>query len=180
MKKTNWNTDRIIGLSVMMISLLTLIIFIYQTNIMRAQSRLSVTPLLSFNQAESISDSTYRIKCSIKNKGLGPAIVESVTIIYEGERIKVRFADFFDTYFGKFTQYANLESETHLSKGTTLSAGEEVNFFTVSVSRSVLQEFMDYAGFDDNNPPFDIEVLYSSIYEEEWKVTLKGEGREEL
>ena len=180
MKKTTWDTDRIIGLSVMMISLLTLFIFIYQTNIMRAQSRLSVTPLLSFNQAESITDSTYRIKCSIKNKGLGPALVESVTILYKGERIELRFADFFETYFGKFTQYANLESETHLSKGTVLSAGEAVNFFTVSVPISDLQEFLDYAGFDENDPPFDVEVVYTSVYREKWSVKLKGEGPQEL
>lgn len=173
--KKNWNTDRILGLSAMMISLLTLIIFIYQTNIMRQQSRLSVTPRLSFNQQETTNDSIYTYRNNMINKGLGPAIVESVTIIYKGERIDMRFSDFFEKYFPRFPEFATLQSDTRLSKGSTLSQGESVNFFTLVAPLQTIDAFRDYLEVEDDALPFDIEVIYRSIYKERWKMYLHSD-----
>ncbi|MBX2878123.1 MAG: hypothetical protein KTR30_38745 [Saprospiraceae bacterium] len=173
--KKSWNTDRILGLSAMMISLLTLIIFVYQTNIMRKQSRLSVTPRLSFNQQENINDSLYTYKNNMVNKGLGPAIIESVTIIYKGERIDLRFSDFFEEHFPQYKKFAAMESDTRLSKGSTLTAGESVNFFTIVAPVKTVEAFRDYLEVDNDNLPFDIEVIYRSIYEERWQMFLHSE-----
>lgn len=169
------NTDRILGLSAMMISLLTLIIFIYQTNIMRKQSRLSVTPRLSFNQQENINDSIYTYRNNMINKGLGPAIVESVIVIYKGERIDLRFSDFFEKYFPRFQEFAYLESDTRLSKGSTLAQGESVNFFTIVVPVKQVEGFRNYLAAEGDNLPFDIEVIYRSIYKERWKMYLHSD-----
>ena len=79
--KFKMNTDRVIGLSAMLIGLLTLIIFTYQTSIIRKQSRLSVTPRLVFNTIQDQKDSSITYVVEIINKGLGPAVIESINII---------------------------------------------------------------------------------------------------
>ena len=178
--KKNWNTDRILGLSAMTISLLTLIIFIYQTNIMRKQSRLSVTPRLSFLQQEITNDSSYIYRNNMVNKGLGPAIIESVTIIYEGERINLRFSDFFEKYFPRYKEFVSMESDTKLSRGSTLTAGETVNFFTIAAPIKTVKAFQEYMQVKDDNLPFDIEVIYRSIYKERWEVYMLSEEPIEL
>ena len=180
MKKTNWNTDRILGLSAMLISLLTLIIFIYQTNIMREQSRLSVAPRLSFNQLEHSNDSIFTYRNQLINKGLGPAIVESVTIIYKDARSDLRFSDFFDKFFPRYQEFATMTSDTKLSKGSTLSPGEEVNFFTITSPIRSAEAFREYMQSDEDILPFDIEVIYKSIYNERWKMLLSKDELIEL
>lgn len=180
MKNTNWNTDRILALSAMLISLLTLIIFIYQTNIMREQSRLSVTPRLSFSQQEHVNDSIFTYRNYLINKGLGPAIVESVTIIYKGARSDLRFSDFFDTFFPRYREFATMTSDTKLSRGSTLSPGEEVNFFTIIAPIRSAEAFREYLQADGEILPFDIEVVYRSIYNERWKMLLSQDELIEL
>lgn len=51
------STDRLLGTSAMVINVLTLIIFIYQTDIMRLQSKLSVKPRLDFTTNQGGNDS---------------------------------------------------------------------------------------------------------------------------
>ena len=60
--KKKFNADRILGISAMVISLLTLAIFIYQTDIMRVQSKLSVKPRLDFTTNQGGTDSIIVFK----------------------------------------------------------------------------------------------------------------------
>ena len=81
--KKNFNADRIIGLSAMLISLMTLIIFLYQTNLIKKQSVLSVRPRLTFSKnidktvtvKDSTNSTTISIRLTLRNNGLGPAII---------------------------------------------------------------------------------------------------------
>ncbi|MEM1323751.1 MAG: hypothetical protein AAGG75_26050 [Bacteroidota bacterium] len=168
----NWkdiNTDRIIGLSAMLISLLTLIIFIYQTNLMRTQSRLSVTPRIGFSQAESSEDSVIIISETIVNKGLGPAIIESIEILHKGQRYPLDFVNFLDSAFPEIHKYIDLESSTQMNTGSTLSAGESKQLYRISIPVEKIDALLAYVQIEEDRLPFAIEVVYSSIYNERWK-----------
>ncbi len=165
-----FNTDRIIGLSAMLISLLTLIIFIYQTNLMRTQSRLSVTPRLVFLTNESQNDSIIYYSIEIVNKGLGPAIVESIKILHEGKRFDLNFPDFLQQVYPDIDQYGSLTQSMTMGKGSTLSPTENNVLLRFAVPISKAMNLMEYLGVEGDESPFHLEVVYSSIYKEQWRV----------
>ncbi len=170
MEKSRFSTDRIIGLSAMLISVLTLLIFIYQTSIMHRQSRLSVTPRLDFNQSLVQGDSIITIAWSIENKGLGPAIIEDINIVYQKKKYPLDFDKFFEDVFPKLNQYGNLVGTMTMSEGSTISANEENAIYKYRFRKNKLNEIRDYLEINETDDfPFEIEIVYSSIYKERWK-----------
>ncbi len=67
----------LIGISAMIISLSTLVVFIYQTNLMRKQQYKSVYPYLGVTHMNSNSINYAYV---IKNKGIGPAFITDIDI----------------------------------------------------------------------------------------------------
>lgn len=171
------NTDRIIGLSAMLISLLTLVIFVYQTSLMRVQSRLSVKPWVTFSTSINFKDSTATYTSVIINKGLGPAIIESINILYEGEKYPLDFERFFESTFKGLENYGELDRHVTLEKGSTLISNEAVEMYRFSFSLKHVQEIMKILKISEEDEiPFDVEVVYNSIYEEQWKYSAKCDG----
>ena len=72
--KIKWNSDKLLSLSAISISFITLIIFIYQTNIMSRQNYISIMPYLDLSTTNDVSD--YHFELNLKNHGVGPAIIE--------------------------------------------------------------------------------------------------------
>lgn len=163
------NTDRILGVSAMIISVLTLIIFIYQTNIMREQSKLSVKPRLDFTLNQSGNDSIVILQEVIENKGLGPAIIDSIYFIYKGTHHTINPEDFFENNLSKVLEFGYLSQHASFGKGTTLLPGEERAIFTYRIPVTKVDSLFGYLGIedDDDDDPFPIEVIYTSIYEDE-------------
>ncbi len=167
-------TDRIVGFSAIMISLLTLVIFIYQTNIMHQQSRLSVKPRLLFSSAFGYEDDTlFRYSISLNNKGIGPAIIDSSFVIYNDDKYYNNWENFFSlatpglSDFGEFTSFSNI------SPGGTLSADEEMVLFTYRCPVSKYPNVLEYLALseDADDLPLDMTVYYHSIYEDDkWVV----------
>lgn len=78
-KKSFWNADKIVSLSAMAIALFTLVVLLYQSNILERQYELtvkqqkaSVLPYIFFG--DSFSEDYYEI--FIENKGMGPAFIK--------------------------------------------------------------------------------------------------------
>ncbi len=170
MKKIN--TDRILGISAMIISILTLAIFIYQTDIMRVQSKLSVKPRLDFTTNLGGNDSIISYQEVIENKGLGPAIVDSIYFVYKDKRYVLDIENLLKKELPKVLEYGYLPQHATMARGTTLSPNEERPIFTYHIPASKLDSLYGYLGIpnaDEN--PFPIEVIYTSIYEDEfWKM----------
>lgn len=177
MKKFKLNTDKIIGLSAMLISLLTLVIFIYQTNIIREQSRLAVAPRLAFNSSLDTPDSISYFSFHLVNQGLGPAIIESIDIIHEEKRFKLDFRFFFKKEFPEFEKYGSIIQNMIISTGTAISEKDGIKFVTYAFKSENTKELLKYLKVEDEDKkPFEIEVIYSSIYGDQWKINSIIEG----
>jgi len=98
-KKKTLNVDKIIGLSAMFISLLTLLIFLYQTRVISRQARLSVTPRLTFTGGVLHGTSSVTFKLGVQNNGLGPAIIDSAAIFSNNKYYPLNFREFFYTLY---------------------------------------------------------------------------------
>lgn len=172
------NVDRLLGLSAILISLLTLIIFIYQTNIIHQQSRLSVTPRLSFNVSQTQKDSSVFFDLLLENKGIGPAIINSSMIIEKGKSYDLDMSEFWKERYPELAKFGVFRSTSAVGKGSTLSAGESKILFSYELfDAAKFNTMSEYLTLDENgNFPFNIIIVYSSIYEEKWKIDYQENG----
>lgn len=167
------NTDRILGVSAMLISILTLAIFVYQTNIMRVQSKLSVKPRLDFTNNQGGNDTLIAYQEVLENKGLGPAIIDSIYIKFEGRQYALDAEKFFLGKFPKLLEYGYLSQHATLGEGVTLTPNEERSLFKYIIPVSKVDSAFAYLGITNiDDVPFEFEVIYTSIYEDEkWLVS---------
>lgn len=174
------STDRLLGISAILISMLTLIIFIYQTNIIREQSRLSVKPRLSFSAHFNTKDSTHTYQVLLTNKGLGPAIIEAINLQHDHKKYNADIRAFFEAVYPDVWKYGHFSQTFKLSRGSTLSAGESKSLLVFVFNETQRLSLLDYLGIQEvDDLPFLIAVEYSSIYEERWKTTSEQDGHPE-
>ena len=69
MSKTGikWNAERLLSLSAMSMSFFTLLIFVYQTNLLRKQNYISILPYMDISTTNSEKEHTFEI--NLKNLG---------------------------------------------------------------------------------------------------------------
>ena len=176
-----WNSERILSLSAMSISFITLIIFIYQTNLMSRQNDLSILPYLQVS--ESVDGETNSFMISLRNHGVGPAILESVIIEYDGERYDVK--DYNDNLISLLASLATeLDSLKYYSM-STLDVGIAIPANTIYEIVSVSNSAKDYELLTETlykleNDGLRYEIIYKSIQNERWIIHNDSEGPQKL
>ncbi|NAS13296.1 hypothetical protein [Poritiphilus flavus] len=162
-----WNSDKIFGLTAMLISLVTLIIFVRQTNIMDDQSRRSVMPYLMIELSESGSEQL--LKLDLVNHGVGPAIIEKVQINHKGEEYPM---DFYTFLMAKAPGMDTLEFVNYstIYKGVAIPAGGRINAFSVGSNEADYLASLKILGDLQADPSFGFDIRYKSIYEDFWKI----------
>jgi len=174
---TKETVDRLIGFTAILISLLTLVIFIYQTNIIYKQSRLSVTPRLSFNTQFSQKDTVVTFIHILQNKGIGPAIIYSSKVELDGKEYEVDFENFFDTVYPELSEFGDFNSYSSISDGQTLTANEAKILFSYTFPMQALPKIQSYLGLsEEDDLPYNIRIRYQSIYEEAWEIDSDKNG----
>ena len=166
-------TERILSLSAMIVSILTLIIFIYQTNIINRQSKLSVKPRLSFGITQTTGDSIVSFTQWVKNKGLGPAIVQKANILYKKEQYKLDFDAFAIKKFPQIEEYGNIAETASVEDYTTLSSNETLVIYKFDIPITKLPQLTKYLELDpiSLNPKWKFTIQYTSMYEDSvWEI----------
>ena len=180
-KKIKWNSDKILAISAMSISFITLFIFIYQTNLMSKQNYLSILPYLSISTSDNSADNTFAI--TLDNYGVGPAIIESVTVSYLGKN-----EDLSD-YDNEFLKYLKTKapvldsvkaiSYSTLDKGVAIPAGDKYNILTIYNSEKDYKLYKRILeGLIKKGLYF--EIKYKSIQDEHWRINNIKQGPEKL
>lgn len=178
-KKIKWNSERILSISAMSISFITLIIFIYQTNLMSKQNYLSILPYLQLSTSNDPESNSYSL--SIQNYGVGPAIIESVKLQFRGKEYDLKD---YDHYLFNFlvAQDQTLDSLTHvdnstLNPGMAIPPNSNYQIFEVSTEmdyKTFLKSFVILEG------DVSWEIKYKSIQNERWVIHNDSEGPEKL
>lgn len=170
-KKKLLSSDKIVGLTAMLISLITLIIFVRQTNIMDEQSRMSVMPYMLIELSDKSGQ--HRIELSLVNHGVGPAIIEKVNLQYRGRQ----YTSDFHTFFKEVSPAIDsLEFLNHSSiyKGLAIPSGGSINAFTVGATEEEYQVFRREIARIRNDESFDMVIQYRSIYDDSWAINPKS------
>ncbi len=179
--KLKWNSERILSMTAMVISFITLIIFIYQTNLMSRQNYLSILPYLSLSISDNSANDSYAL--SLENYGVGPAIIERVAIMHKGKTYDLTDFDSEAYYVLKSRMPAmdSIKAISHstLDKGMAIPVNTSYRILEVKNSkkdylllRNSLRQLLEEGLY--------FEVIYRSIQNERWRITNDTEGPEKL
>ena len=164
------SSDKIFGLTAMLISLVTLIIFVRQTNIMDKQSRLSALPYLMV--AKSTNTAEQKIQFTLVNQGVGPAIVESRKIIYKGKEYQKDLYEFMTQNIPALDTIEPL-NWSNVYTGQAIPSNGKVVMIAVGGDQKrfdLFEHTVNTLLSDD----FYFEIVYTSIYGDRWKLSSKS------
>ena len=161
----------------MLISLVTLIIFVRQTNIMDKQSRLSALPYLMVEQ--STNSEQYRIQFSLVNHGVGPAIIESRKIVFDGKEYD---QDFYQFMTESLPELDSIEPYNWSSvyKGQAIPANGRIVMVGIGKNQKEFDIFLKVLKDLQSESNFYFEIIYTSIYGDRWKLSTDSEVPQQL
>ena len=160
-------TDRLLGISAMITSILSLIVFTFQTHFIYKTNKLSVKPSLYIAGKSEENDTIYTIKYFVTNKGLGPAIIQSSTLSYQNEDYPLGLDDLFMKKFPLYEEYhKTIWIRDGIIKGTILSKNDTLDIYRIELRTKDLNKIpKNYYYSRVNDIKFGF--TYSSIFEDD-------------
>lgn len=162
MKKRFWNTEKLMSFLAIILSVGTLAVFIYQTNLIKKQQYAAVYPYLEMGFH---GRGTEHMKFVLSNEGVGPAMIKSVQIRRNGEVYEGRFYSFLremvETEKADSIQYlySDIVGGKMLAVGAHLDLIDCQNAYTSDRMSELLNEYK-----------LELEIEYESIYGERWRI----------
>lgn len=162
MAKKFWNTDKLLSTTAIFISLLTLIVFLYQTNLIRKQQYMSVLPYLELGNFGAGTDN-YRF--ILENNGIGPAIITHVEVKNKEGR---KYRDIIDYVQDHLTEEDSVNFYySNIVPGRLLPEKERVEIITINDGKeSSSDRIYEILHRED----LLIEIGFESVYGEQWIV----------
>lgn len=176
--KKFWTAEKILGLSALFVSLCTLFVFIYQTNLIRKQQYMSVYPHLNLTNYHSES---LNYKYVLINQGVGPAFIKSIHVKelngkpydslldYIEDKLEERDSIWFhysDLYEGQLIP-ANKEIILFGLSDRGYTKAQNLPLNTIAGAKKLRQIL--------NSDSLEIKITYESIYSESWSITSDSE-----
>ena len=167
----------------MIISLSTLIVFVYQTNLIRKQQYMSVYPHLNLS-----NDNTGSLDCeyTLKNEGVGPAFITSIDVFDGGGKTYMNLVDYVRTKVLRSDSIYFHYSDIYVGK--LISSEEEIALFGLlddahndgnELKRNIVLGAHKLRTII-NNDSLNVNITYKSIYGESWKITKNSMTPEKL
>jgi len=177
-----YNTDRIVSLSAMAVGIGSLFIILYQTQLMRESQHAAALPYLMI----TIDSNESGVHVTLTNAGIGPALIEDIRVRYEGREIK---GDPYDFYLSQRPGTDSSLSVNKVKAGRLIPAGASIQMLGMDPSLAKgerggkfvadLLHLFDVAEVPENwyaavgakgTSKAIIEITYSSVYGERWKL----------
>lgn len=165
LKKTSlfWTSERILAASAMIISISTLLVFAYQTNLMRKQQYMSVYPYLMF---ANYSNYSPQYKFVLHNNGIGPALITSTKIMDNGKVDDRDIADYMRSAIKPGDSINFLSSNVY--PGLLIPKNGKIELIALYGKNTTSGIVKLHNLLHNENLEFIIE--YESIYGEKWRL----------
>ena len=161
LKPKFWNADKIVSFSAILISLATMGVYIYQTHLIQKQQHASVMPYIRMG----FSYDEDRFEMMVYNEGLGPAFIEEVNVYDNGKKYpNLDIPNYFHKeYIKKDTIYMTF---SNVGVGMLFAAGKDITMISKLKNKTDTDKLKKifFSG------KLDMEIIYSSVYGEKWKV----------
>ena len=84
---------------------------------------------------------------------------------------------FFEKVYPKLEEFGDFKRFSNLGEGNTLVANESKVLFSFEFEEDKIEAIGEYLQIsDDDLLPFNMEVIYSSMYDEKWKIDVYKGG----
>lgn len=161
MKKLSFS-EKLLLISTTTVAALALFVSIWQANETRKHNRLSIKPIITFDRSFNSSitinkqtgkrDTTHTFSLTMKNTGIGPAIIKSFDVYHKNKKIESQQSNSPWVMLGD--SVLNLiGGTTWLSKGDVVPSGQETQLFQCLRTSETLRLVK-------------LRIHYDSIYEE--------------
>ena len=162
-----------VSVSAIVVSVATVIMIFYQTNLMRQEQNSSVMPSLRIGYGVEGSNSVKE-KIYVQNDGLGPAFIEDIMIIDSTGQHKVDLHD----YFKKINSIKGVIGIRHFYAGLIIPKKEGMTLYLKcndSTTQVILSNYFEFPYTIDGMPTGNlnkaiIEIYYKSVYDDKWKI----------
>lgn len=174
--KLFWSSEKIMSISALFVSAISLIALFYQLNLAREENELirkqqsaSVLPYLS----QWSSNTTNSLKLVFGNKGVGPAFIKKVTFEFKDSTF-YNSDNLFEYIIKDIYKKDSLELPTitsTFSKGYVLPANETIEVLSMNDAKAIstLRNYMI-------DKELDFTVIYADVYGTEWSLSSKNEN----
>ena len=174
-KKRSINADKVLSISAIIISVATLILIFYQTDLIRKEQKASVFPSITFGYNKNTAKGMTGESIFIINQGLGPAFIKNINVQKDQEvyslapyeylqKLKNYNSDdilYIDKLFegriipadDKIVLIAKRTDSTSLILGNTF----DFHFNTIEQDSSQISKAI-------------IEITYENVYGDKWKI----------
>ena len=171
-KKKFWSSDKIVAFVAMGISLITLIIFVKQTNIIEEQSHLSVMPYLMVETSDNGHDAVFHIE--VVNYGVGPAIIDGKTFVYKDQTYDdMELVDFM-RQANSLMDSVEVTNVSSLQNGLAIPSGGSRTLIRTGGTKDSYINFLQVMQEIGGDSLY-YEIRYRSIYGDRWKITSLNE-----
>lgn len=178
-----WSSEKLVSISAILISLLTLMVFVYQTNLLREQQFLSVYPHLTFGNERS---GTLDYEYILRNEGVGPAFIESIEI---SDKEKESYPYLSEYVNSKRSKNDSISSHsTGIYVGKLIPANKQIVLYglwdenetkELKLPKNTLQAARKLRAIL-NAEDLEIKIRYRSIYNEHWTISSRSSSPEKI
>jgi hypothetical protein len=158
--------DLFIGLCALLVSTVAAGASAYQTFVINQQYQASVWPYLRF----SFSSDEQQLGLSVKNYGLGPALIRFFEITQNGKPV-ASLSPYVVSLESPKEHHGSASFEV-MGQGSVLPAGETAPLVTVSKHPSVVRALLEHQG------SIDVSICYCSLLGRCWMVRMQDSSSE--
>lgn len=160
-----FNTEKIVALTAIVISICALVVSFYEVRIMRTQQKASVWPYVIME--DQYSGKGFAVEAS--NKGLGPSKIESVRVWVKGKQVN-ELDDIFVELVGPDHGITYNDFTVNNINKSVLEPGYSKPLFRLNWTDATRE-------IQKNLYLINIEVIYSSILGDCWKLSLRENNK---
>lgn len=178
--KINWSAEKVMSISALFISAISLFALFYQLNLAREENELirkqqsaSVLPYLQFENIYNVR----AFSVQLVNKGVGPAFIKSVSFTIKDS---ITFDNSTNALLHIVKEKVNngeiigYTGSMTIKKNTVVQPSEKIRVFEVSTNNK--ENFSGIKSFKDhiNNTPPQFTIVYEDVYGNQWELTNKN------
>ena len=157
-----FNSDRIISYSAIVVALASMVVSVWQGAETRKHNRLSVRPRIGISFDVSHTSWGY----SVKNNGLGPAIVTGKVISVDGDDVSRGGFSGYEGLYDKLELNDFRIRENSIGPGTTIQSGEVEPLIQFRFDE--MDEIQKQAFIQSMYHRISIKIEYRSMYNEDF------------
>ena len=171
-EKTNWSSAKIMSLSAVFVSFVSLAALFYQLSLAREENELirkqqSASVLPHLRLSPSLAPESF--KYVFINKGVGPAFIKEVEFTLPDTTFQRSdfFVDYISAKIRESDGFSISRSTYSFMEGDVLSANDELVIFTIN-GKAGIALFRNYL----RSVPWNYKVIYEDVYGARWKLDL--------